>query len=169
MSGRAELKQRKEQEEREQEEKSRRRWERNYTSEDSGLNDDSFFTFYCSFCGHYAIIVDCDIGKLPKRGSDGSFVLDETKHVFKRQMNDGQTKVIRRDKGVEKQYRFHCKECDLPLCYRSAPKDKDSKYSYFIKDALTNDPKTVVQKVKEVEQAQAVLRSAKQEDEDQEA
>lgn len=59
------------------EEKSRRRWERNYSSEDSIIEDESAFAvYYCAFCGAFALVVDVKLDTLPTRKTDGSRVLE---------------------------------------------------------------------------------------------
>lgn len=65
------------------EEKSRRRWERNYSSEDSVVEDESSFAvYYCSFCGAFALVIDVKLDTLPTRKTDGARVLD-TKARFR--------------------------------------------------------------------------------------
>lgn len=54
------------------------------------------------------------------------------KHLFKRMLEPGEFKKIKREKGVEKQYRLACKECGLMVCYKPVPLDEDTKYSTHI-------------------------------------
>jgi hypothetical protein len=60
--------------------------------------------------------------------------------MFKRMMEEGEVKKIKREKGVEKQYRLNCKECGLFQCYRPVPPGSSTKYCYFVEGALTPDP-----------------------------
>lgn len=54
-------------------------------------------------------------------------------------MDAGETKFIRRSEGLEKQKRFLCKGCELPLAYRSDQEDGDPPCLYIFEDALTSD------------------------------
>jgi len=55
----------------------------------------------------------------------------------------GPQRVIKRDKGMERQFRFLCQDCRLPLCYRSVPVGRKGKYCYILKDALVRNPMDV--------------------------
>lgn len=125
-------------------EKNRRRWERNYSSEDSVVKgNDNITTYYCSYCANPSLIIDISLSELPERKSDNSRVLNEEKHLFKRMMVEGETKYIKREGGLEMQCRLMCKECGLFQCYRPVPVGKKSKYCYFVHDALTDNPAKV--------------------------
>ncbi|GAB5355231.1 hypothetical protein AAMO2058_000188000 [Amorphochlora amoebiformis] len=116
-----------------------KKWEKNYTSEESDIKEEGLNVCYC-ICGQYSMILDVSLDKLPKRKSDGSLVVNEKKRVCKRNMVEGQTKLIRRKGGLERQYRFSCKQCGLFLCYRSVPGSQSGKYTYVVKGALTHNP-----------------------------
>eukprot|EP00808_Paulinella_micropora_P021350 g40553.t1 len=135
--------------ERRDEERTRRRWERNYSSNDTVLDEKRVEVYYCAFCGAFALMMDVSLRKLPLRKTDSSRVLEEQKHTFKRNMVMGPTVHIKRRKGVERQYRLNCKACGLLMCYRVAPVGKPSKYCYFVKDALVGDPSEVVTSIDE--------------------
>lgn len=143
----------------ESEEKSRRRWERNYCSDDNGLQDDCpVHTYYCSYCLEPSLLIDAKLPSLKLRKADGARVMQEDKHLFKRMMNEGEIKYIKREKGIERQYRLVCKECGLLLCYRPVPMGQKSKYCYFVKDSMIDDPKKGVRS--------KVKRAASNEDDD---
>mmetsp|Transcript_30530 Transcript_30530/g.42514 ORF Transcript_30530/g.42514 Transcript_30530/m.42514 type:complete len:209 (+) Transcript_30530:132-758(+) len=133
---------RKEQEElrqRAQAERVVRKWEKNYSSEESNIKDDGLTVCYCKHCGQYSMILDTILNKLPIRKSDKSRVVNEKKRVCKKNMVTGQAKLIKRKAGgVERQYRFFCKQCGLFLCYRSVPESHVGSYTFIVKDALTD-------------------------------
>lgn len=56
--------------------------------------------FFCK------IIADCNIEKLPLRKRDGARVIDSTQHAHKITCESDETIYVRRDVGIEKQYRF---------------------------------------------------------------
>eukprot|EP00823_Brevimastigomonas_motovehiculus_P002895 TRINITY_DN1719_c0_g2_i1.p1 TRINITY_DN1719_c0_g2~~TRINITY_DN1719_c0_g2_i1.p1 ORF type:complete len:339 (-),score=80.03 TRINITY_DN1719_c0_g2_i1:146-1105(-) len=138
-------KKRQETSERNEQERTRRRWEKSFSSEDSSVSDDSSFEVnYCAYCGAYALVTEKSLSSLPHRQTDDAFVLDEKRNTFQRHMAAGPQKLIKRTNGVEKQFRLCCQQCGLVLAYRSAPLDKPSKYFYILPDALTNDPRSII-------------------------
>lgn len=50
--------------------------------------------------------LDCNIDKLPLRKKDGARVIDPAHHAHKITCEPGETIYVRRDCGIEKQYRF---------------------------------------------------------------
>mmetsp|Transcript_30013 Transcript_30013/g.52690 ORF Transcript_30013/g.52690 Transcript_30013/m.52690 type:complete len:219 (+) Transcript_30013:8-664(+) len=116
-----------------------RKWDMNYTSEDTDLKDDGLKVCYCRYCGQYSMILDVSVSTLPTRKSDGAHVVNEKRRVCRRNMVEGQAKLIKRKGGLEKQYRWFCKQCGLFLCYRSVPADARGKYTFIVKDALTDN------------------------------
>lgn len=77
--------------------------------------------------------VDCSLEKLPLRKKDGARVIDSAHRAQKITCDADETIYVRRDAGFEKQYRYKCKTCSLPLFYRHAP---DSKVTFVLKRAL---------------------------------
>lgn len=49
---------------------------------------------------------DCNIEKLPLRKRDGARVIDSSQHAHKITCESDETIYVRRDVGIEKQYRF---------------------------------------------------------------
>lgn len=49
---------------------------------------------------------DCYIDKLPLRKTDGARVLDTAHHAYKLTCDIGETVHIRREAGIEKQFRY---------------------------------------------------------------
>lgn len=110
--------------------------------------------YYC-LCGSLSLIIDCELELLPLRKTDGARVIDGSQHANKLSMEPDETVYIRRDKGVEKQFRFkvsrtlhcpfrtpsnhlhpapfQCKKCSLPVYYKHDP---GSNVTFILKLAL---------------------------------
>ncbi|XP_031633884.1 UPF0428 protein CG16865 [Contarinia nasturtii] len=96
-------------------------------------NEENPLHIYYCLCGQMTLILDSDIEKLPLRKRDGARVIDSTYHAHKITCEPDETIYVRRDVGIEKQYRFKCKTCHLPLFYRHSP---DSKVTFILKRAI---------------------------------
>ncbi|XP_037049410.1 UPF0428 protein CG16865 [Bradysia coprophila] len=96
-------------------------------------NEEKPLNIYYCLCGQMSLILDCYIDKLPLRKTDGARVLDSAHHAYKLTCDVGETVHIRREAGIEKQFRLKCKICSLPLYYRH---DRDSKVTFIIKRAI---------------------------------
>ncbi|ESN92970.1 hypothetical protein HELRODRAFT_96112 [Helobdella robusta] len=83
--------------------------------------------YYC-ICGQMSLILDCPIEKLPLRKYDGARVIDSSKHAHKVTCDVDDVVHLRRETGIEKQFRFKCKKCSLWLFYRH----KDNNQITFI-------------------------------------
>uniref|UniRef100_A0A1B0ACE5 STING ER exit protein n=1 Tax=Glossina pallidipes TaxID=7398 RepID=A0A1B0ACE5_GLOPL len=82
-------------------------------------NEETPLNIYYCLCGKLALILDCNIEKLPLRRTDGARVIDGKIHAHKLTYQEGETVYIRRKaKGIEKQLRYNCKSCNLPIYYR---------------------------------------------------
>lgn len=57
------------------------------------------------------IFLDCCTDKLPLRRVDGARVIDGASHAHKITCDPGETVHIRRENGIEKQYRFKVRKC----------------------------------------------------------
>eukprot|EP00913_Durusdinium_trenchii_P008497 g7979.t1 len=125
--------------------------EGNFTSEDSAVvGEKTIISHYCSICGEHCVAADSKIMKLPRRRTDKSFALEESMHFHKKYANFGERSLhlsivlsarilLKRPNGVEKQYRFYCRQCRQPLGYRPRPESETSKFSYFYRDALVDE------------------------------
>lgn len=101
--------------------------------------------FYC-LCGDFALVCDQSLDELPKRPLDGARVMrcldspkGAKKTTFKLSARQGKQVMLRRPDGtLEKQHRFHCSRCDLPLGYEVTPPPlKSGKFTYILPGALT--------------------------------
>ena len=106
-----------------------------YSSEDAPQTDEDVITvYYCKYSGDPVLITDAELGKLPKRRTDGARVLDTEKYTVRlKAQPEVKAKLIKREGGkLEKQYRYLMG--DLPVCYKSEP---EGKYLYLIDGALS--------------------------------
>ena len=78
---------------------------------------------------HVLALVGTTLGELPRRRTDGSYVVSEETHLKKHRMVEGEVKRLKREKGIEQQYRYNCSDCGLFLCYRPVHWGNFSKYS----------------------------------------
>ncbi|XP_075151285.1 STING ER exit protein [Haematobia irritans] len=96
-------------------------------SKEEEYNEETPLNIYYCLCGKLALILDCTLEKLPLRRTDGARVIDGRKHAHKLTYHDGDIVYIkRREKGIEKQYRFNCKSCKLPIYYRHDPNSENT-------------------------------------------
>lgn len=105
-----------------------------FTSEDAPRQDNvKLYVYHCKFSGRHAFTIDVDLRKLPRRRTDGAYVVDTDEHTIQLYTTDGGVKLIKRQNGnVEKQYRFHLGQ--LPVAYKS---DMDSPLVYIMDGAVT--------------------------------
>lgn len=61
--------------------------------------------------------LDCNIEKLPLRKKDGARVIDSTHHAHKITCESDETIYVRRDVGIEKQYRFKVSQSPPTINY----------------------------------------------------
>ena len=91
---------------------------KNYTPETAdveGLINDPF-PYFCFHCSEWAIILDTALERLPRRKTDCAFVIPNTgKHLLKNNMAEGGCKMLKREKGTERLYRWLCRGCRLVI------------------------------------------------------
>jgi len=117
----------------------------NFTSEDSHLvGEKQLFSFYCSICGEHGVTSEVDCFKLPRRRTDKAIAMEESVHFHKKYANFGERILLRRQNGVEKQYRFYCRQCRQPLGYRPNPPRETSKFTYFFDKALVSEQSAAI-------------------------
>eukprot|EP00035_Acanthoeca_spectabilis_P009212 m.164178 g.164178 ORF g.164178 m.164178 type:complete len:211 (-) comp14651_c0_seq1:3950-4582(-) len=91
-------------------------------------------TYFC-LCGKLAMVAEVDIQKLRRRKLDLARLMPSgIKH--KLESAPGETVVIARDGGKERQHQEVCTRCQLPLAYRPR---KDSDTLYIIDGSLLRE------------------------------
>ena len=76
------------------------------------------------------------IEKLPLREQDGARVIDGGKHTHKiTPIYDETVHINRPSKGIEKQFRYKCKHCNLQQFYRH---DRNSNVTFIFKGAVVS-------------------------------
>eukprot|EP00929_Paragymnodinium_shiwhaense_P120444 TRINITY_DN92396_c0_g1_i1.p1 TRINITY_DN92396_c0_g1~~TRINITY_DN92396_c0_g1_i1.p1 ORF type:complete len:178 (-),score=45.44 TRINITY_DN92396_c0_g1_i1:153-686(-) len=108
-----------------------------FTNMKQTLTDDSFNVFHCKKCSTHLVITDADLAALPKRKTDGALVLDARKYVVQphTERKEGE-QLVRREKGVERQYIHCCKNCKKDVGYTSTPHDATLQLLYLSEQAV---------------------------------
>lgn len=96
---------------------------KNYTQEDSALTfEKPLNLYYCSLCGAHLMVTTLPLTSLVRRRTDQAIILSESQGIqFQRYFQPGQIVAIRRKHGNELQYRWNCKECNIPVAYQNLP------------------------------------------------
>jgi len=92
--------------------------------------------YHCALCRTLALQIDKPLEGLPRRKTDESYVINKDKALYKLTIVPGEKVSIKRDKGVEVQYRYHCAHCNQVVGYSSAPQHGAAQYTYILKDSL---------------------------------
>lgn len=101
--------------------------------------------YYC-LCGQMVLIIDCPIDKLPMRRRDNARVIDSKKHAHKLTCDKVPDPVyIKRDDGVEKQFRKKCRKCGLSLFYHH--KEKGNTVIFVFDGAAVKESEAIQGKV----------------------
>ena len=119
-------------------EKRNRQYERQRECALRDARERSETAYACTVCGTRAFSLR-DSAKLsmqPKRKTDGSYAIDTAALLTDLRVADGGMKLLRRAKGVERQYRLHCCDCCVALGYVSAPLSMVSRFTYVFQDAV---------------------------------
>mmetsp|Transcript_93842 Transcript_93842/g.223154 ORF Transcript_93842/g.223154 Transcript_93842/m.223154 type:complete len:183 (-) Transcript_93842:36-584(-) len=100
--------------------------------------DDRFNAFHCKRCRTHLVTTDADLANIPRRRTDGAMVLDARLQVISLYTvkREG-SRVIRREKGAERQYVHACPSCDQDVGYTSKPHEADLELVYLSDTAVT--------------------------------
>eukprot|EP00741_Cyanophora_paradoxa_P025289 tig00000361_g24408.t1 len=96
-------------------------------------------TTFCKACGAKVLKTSAPLAQLPKRKTDGSVVVEFERVLRSVHVAEGETKLIKREKGVERQHRMECPSCDAVLGYRPNAFDEKPQFLYFFGESLTED------------------------------
>lgn len=79
-------------------------------------------------------MADALLSSLPRRNTDGAYILDERQHLVRVKGEQRPPRMIRRSDGrYEKQYRYLVE--GLPVAYKA---ERNGRYLYVVPDALTS-------------------------------
>jgi len=99
--------------------------------------------YYC-ICGEFILVIDKSLTSLPRRKTDGATIIraqddgSAKARVFKLNAAPKEPVLVEREGGHERQYKFHCPRCNLPVAYQSTPPPaKTGPFLYIIKGALS--------------------------------
>jgi hypothetical protein len=63
--------------------------------------------------------------------------VEESRYLRELNLCKGETKILKRTKGIEKQYRLSCTNCDIAIAYRPVPPSVPTKYLYVLKGSVS--------------------------------
>ena len=94
-----------------------------YSSDDSSLvHEKPLQVYYCSLCGAYNLVTTASLSTLKVRRTDRAIIVPDDQRIrFQRYFCAGKTVVVKRRAGLEKQWRWNCKECGVLLAYQCFP------------------------------------------------
>ena len=97
---------------------------KNYSSDDSSLaNEKPLHVYYCSLCGAFNLVTTESLSTLKVRRTDRALIVPgDGKVGFQRYFAAGKVVLLQRGStGLEKQWRWCCKECGTLLAYQCLP------------------------------------------------
>jgi len=94
--------------------------------------------YFCAACGTKSLRTSGSLlSAMPCRSTDGATVVDESKQLGALLLTAAEQPVlVRRTKGVEKQWRLQCRSCSTSVAYRSAPTTSAGSFLYIHLDKL---------------------------------
>ncbi|KAH8335919.1 hypothetical protein KR074_006044 [Drosophila pseudoananassae] len=107
------------------------------TKDQEEYNEEKPLNIYYCLCNKMALILDCSLEQLPLREIDNARVINASEHANKLTYNPTPRMIYikRKSRGnaIEKQYRYKCRSCNLPLYYRHSP---DSNVTFVMFNSL---------------------------------
>ena len=76
-------------------------------------------SYHCAHCLAFVLVVDQPLPSTPHRSTDGAAILITAERHFRLRVDRGEVRAVRRARGVEKQWRWKCRQCGLPVAYQS--------------------------------------------------
>eukprot|EP00747_Dinoflagellata_sp_TGD_P021941 gnl/TRDRNA2_/TRDRNA2_128797_c0_seq1.p1 gnl/TRDRNA2_/TRDRNA2_128797_c0~~gnl/TRDRNA2_/TRDRNA2_128797_c0_seq1.p1 ORF type:complete len:175 (+),score=29.91 gnl/TRDRNA2_/TRDRNA2_128797_c0_seq1:48-572(+) len=108
-----------------------------FTNMKQKVQDDDFNVFHCKRCDTHVVITDVDLSCIPRRKTDSALVLDASKVVIRLNTTKKEgCQLIRREKGVERQYVHECSSCGQTIGYTSKPHEEDISLLYIAETAV---------------------------------
>ncbi|KAI9291456.1 hypothetical protein K502DRAFT_368428 [Neoconidiobolus thromboides FSU 785] len=94
-------------------------------------------TPYFCVCGAFCLALDRKLDSLPQRKIENSYIIDTEKVNFESKFELGQQIALKRDEGIELQFRYQCDNCGLWIGYHcdiELKKKEEPKFIYLYKD-----------------------------------
>lgn len=91
----------------------------------------------------YQLVIDRNLSTLPRRKTDGAIIIRSkdtptTKaRIYKLNATTSGPVLIQRSGGHERQWKFHCPRCTLPVGYQCSPPPTKSTFLYINRGSLT--------------------------------
>lgn len=91
----------------------------------------------------HQLVIDRNLSTLPRRKTDNAIIIRSqdtptTKaRIFKLNATSGPPIFIQRDGGHERQWKFHCPRCTLPVGYQVTPPPAKGQFLYINRGSLT--------------------------------
>ncbi|KAF9953776.1 hypothetical protein BGZ72_005167 [Mortierella alpina] len=106
------------------------------SSSDNRDDPQGLHSYYC-LCSEFILVIDIELGQLPRRETDNAIILANATRMYKLHAVPGEVKVIKRGEDkLEKQYRLYCPRCNLPIAYETTPHLKGGAFTYIVQGAL---------------------------------
>lgn len=84
--------------------------------------------------------MDTSIECLPRRQTDGAYIVPQKTRAAKFNVKDGETVLVKRNDAFEKQFRAICPRCHLWVVYTSTQPRLAAEYVYIVDGAVAEDP-----------------------------
>ncbi|KAF9379797.1 hypothetical protein CPB97_008754 [Podila verticillata] len=105
------------------------------SSSDNRDDPQGLHSYYC-LCSEFILVIDIELGQLPRRQSDNAIILSNANRMYKLHATPGEVKLVKRGDKFEKQYRLYCQRCNLVIAYETTPHLKGGAYTYIAQGAL---------------------------------
>ena len=87
-----------------------------HASEETFRND--LISYHCTYCHAFVLVLDAPLPTTPHRSTDGAAILITAERHLRMRVDRGEVRAVRRARGVEKQWRWKCRQCGLPVAYQ---------------------------------------------------
>ena len=117
-----------------------RKRDSNREAEDQKRRMEAIAPYYCIVCRGQVVFATnqlMPLVEMPRRSTDHAYCVDEEKYLKYVDLEEkAEPKLIKREKGLERQYELCCKQCKLPIAYRPVPLAQASKFLYVLPDSV---------------------------------
>lgn len=104
------------------------------------LEDKNVTRIFCGACATFCVSLKIpppkEFSTLPRRKTDGNVVVNSKKYLKIKRLTKGAVTKIKRDGGIEVQYRWQCGGCGIPVAYQSEPHETGAKHILLITTAI---------------------------------